>query len=113
MRYGLPEEAIQEIRTVLTLYPEVEKAILYGSRAMGNFKPGSDIDLTLTGEKLTHEHLLGIMSDLDDLLLPWMIDLSLLAELNHPGLLEHIKRVGLALYERDAEKTARHRERKA
>jgi predicted nucleotidyltransferase len=74
MRFGLPEEAILEIQAILALYPAVDKAILYGSRAMGNFKPGSDIDLTLVGAELTHNHLLGIMSDLDDLLLPWMID---------------------------------------
>lgn len=100
MRFGLPEEAIAEIQAVLALYPEVERAILYGSRAMGNFKPGSDIDLTLVGVELTHNHLLGIMSDLDDLLLPWMIDLSLFATLDHPGLQEHIERVGVTLYER-------------
>ena len=100
MRLGLPEEAILEIKSVLALYPEVEKAILYGSRAMGTFKPGSDIDLALVGEKLTHNHLLGIMSDLDDLLLPWMIDLSLYADLDHSGLREHIGRVGQTLYER-------------
>jgi len=86
-----------------TCYPEVEKAILYGSRAMGTFKPGSDIDLTLVGDNLTHNHLLGIMSDLDDLLLPWMIDLSLLTDLDHSGLREHIKRVGQTLYERSNE----------
>jgi predicted nucleotidyltransferase len=100
MRFGLSEEAIREIQAVLALYPEVEKAILYGSRARGTFTPGSDIDLTLTGEKLTHNHLLGIMSDLDDLLLPWMIDLSLLAATDHPDLREHIERVGQTLYER-------------
>lgn len=100
MRFGLPQDAIGEIQGVLALYPEVEMAILYGSRAMGTFKPGSDIDLTLTGENLTHNHLLGIMSDLDDLLLPWMIDLSLLADLDHPDLREHIERVGQKLYER-------------
>ncbi len=100
MRFGLPEEAIAEIQAVLALYPEVERAILYGSRALGNFKPGSDIDLTLVGAELTHNHLLGIMSDLDDLLLPWMIDLSLFATLDHPGLREHIESVGVTLYER-------------
>lgn len=100
MRFGLPEETIAEIQSVLALYPEVEKAVLYGSRATGNFKPGSDIDLTLVGAELTRIHLLGIMSDLDDLLLPWMIDLSLFATLDHPGLREHIKRVGVTLYER-------------
>ena len=100
MRFGLSQDAIREIQGVLALYPEVEKAILYGSRALGTFKPGSDIDLTLTGENLTHNHLLGIMSDLDDLLLPWMIDLSLLTDLDHPELRWHIEREGQTLYER-------------
>lgn len=100
MRFGLPEQAIQEIQGALALYPEVEKAILYGSRAMGTFKPGSDIDLTLIGENLTHNLMLGIMFDLDDLLLPWMIDLSIFDTIDHPGLREHIDRVGQTLYER-------------
>lgn len=100
MRFGLPEQAIQEIQGALALYPEVEKAILYGSRAIGTFKPGSDIDLTLIGENLTHNLMLGIMFDLDDLLLPWMIDLSIFDTIDHPGLREHIDRVGQTLYER-------------
>ena len=99
-RFGLPEQAIKEIQDALALYPEVEKAILYGSRATGTFKPESDIDLTLVGENLTHNHLLGIMFDLDDLLLPWMVDLSLLDTIDNPGLREHIERVGQTLYER-------------
>ncbi|MBU4524604.1 MAG: nucleotidyltransferase domain-containing protein [Desulfomicrobium sp.] len=100
MRFGLPEQTIQEIQGALALYPEVEEAILYGSRAMGTFKPGSDIDLTLIGENLTHNLMLGIMFDLDDLLLPWMIDLSIFDTIDHPGLREHIDRVGQTLYER-------------
>ena len=99
-RFGLPRQAIKEIQDALALYPEVEKAILYGSRATGTFEPESDIDLTLIGENLTHNHLLGIMFDLDDLLLPWMVDLSLLDTIDNPGLREHIGRVGQTLYER-------------
>ncbi|MDO9581501.1 MAG: nucleotidyltransferase domain-containing protein [Desulfomicrobium sp.] len=100
MRFGLPEQAIREIQGALALSPEVEKAILYGSRAMGTFKPGSDIDLTLIGENLTHNLMLGIMFDLDDLLLPWMIDLSIFDTIDHPDLREHITHVGQTLYER-------------
>lgn len=54
-RFGLPVQVIQEINTVLARMPEVERAIIYGSRAKGNYKPGSDIDLTLVGEKLSEE----------------------------------------------------------
>ena len=53
MKYGLPQSAIQKINTVLSQYPQVEKAILYGSRAKGNYKNGSDIDLTLHGTALS------------------------------------------------------------
>jgi len=49
MKYGLTSSVIERICNVLARYPQVEKAILYGSRAKGNYKPGSDIDLTLLG----------------------------------------------------------------
>ena len=100
MRFGLPESAIARICAVFAAHPEIEKAVLYGSRAKGNFKPGSDIDLTLYGSGLTHALLLDLLVELDDLLLPWMIDLSLFASLNHPALKEHIQRVGEVFYQR-------------
>lgn len=75
--YGLKPETINAIREVLANYPEVEKAILYGSRAKGNFHAGSDIDLTLMGDGLDITTLQKIENDLDDLFLPYKIDLSL------------------------------------
>lgn len=100
MIHGLPDDAVAKIREVLATCPEVEKAVLYGSRAKGNHRNGSDIDLTLVGPRLTHRHLLRLGGDLDDLLLPWSIDLSLLGEIRNPDLLEHIERVGLDFYAR-------------
>ena len=99
--YGLPAAALQAIRGVLAAHPGVEAAILYGSRALGRERPGSDIDLTLQGAGLQHRDLLDIELALDDLLLPWKIDLSLLAHIDNPSLLEHIRRVGQKLYERE------------
>ena len=72
---GLPDAALTTIRQVLASHPEVEAAILYGSLAR-------------------------IDADLDDLLLPWMIDLSCHASIHHPALLAHIERAGLVLYRR-------------
>ncbi|MNG09910.1 Nucleotidyltransferase domain protein [compost metagenome] len=97
---GLPEDAIQSIRQVLSQFPAVEQAILYGSRAKGTYRPGSDIDLTLKGGLLTYQNLLDIELALDDLLLPWKIDLSLHPQIDNPALLEHIARVGKTLYAR-------------
>ncbi len=49
MSFGLDEKVIEKIREVFARHPQVKSAILYGSRAMGNYRPGSDIDLVLTG----------------------------------------------------------------
>ncbi|MCP9931114.1 nucleotidyltransferase domain-containing protein [Cyanobium sp. AMD-g] len=97
---GLPESAMAAIRRVLATYPEVESAILYGSRALGRHRPASDIDLTLTGHAISNATLARIDADLDDLLLPWLIDLSALAAIRHPALLDHIQRAGVLLYQR-------------
>ena len=83
-------------------FPAVEKAVLYGSRAKGNFKTGSDIDLTLYGRALTSDLRSAIAGELDDLLLPYTIDLSIFSELDHAQLQEHIERVGVVFYERES-----------
>lgn len=89
--------ALQE---VLAAYPELEEAILYGSRALDRHRPASDIDLILVGLALTSATLARIDADLDDLLLPRLVDLSSLSAISHPALLEHIERVGKVLYQR-------------
>lgn len=80
--------------------PAVDRTVLYGSRAKGNYKPGSDIDLTLYGTGLTSALCATISEALDDLLLPYTIDLSVFAELKHPELEAHIQRVGVVFFER-------------
>ncbi|MFM9102135.1 MAG: nucleotidyltransferase domain-containing protein [Cyanobium sp.] len=97
---GLPPAAITAIQQVLANHPAVEQAILYGSRALGRHRPASDIDLTLIGSGLSATTLSRIDAELDDLLLPWVIDLSRFASLTHPGLLAHIERVGQVLVQR-------------
>jgi predicted nucleotidyltransferase len=98
MKYGLSTTTVERLQNTLLHYPEVEKAVLYGSRAKGTYRPGSDIDLTLCGGELNHILLTQINNELDDLLLPYQIDLSLMASLSHPALLDHISRVGVVLY---------------
>lgn len=76
----------------------IDEVTLYGSRAMGNFKSGSDIDLTFKGEHIDHSTLYKIERALDDLLLPYIFDLSLWSHIDNPELLEHIDRVGIVFY---------------
>lgn len=98
MAYGLKDSVIKKIQQVLSEHPEVQKAVLYGSRAIGNYKPGSDIDLTLEGDALTLTQLNTIGNELDDLLFPYELDLSICHQIDNPDLLEHIDRVGVVFY---------------
>ena len=98
--FGLRRDVIDAMGKVFAAHPEVEQVILYGSRVKGNFKPGSDIDLCLVGAGLTLPALLRIDTDLDDLLLPYKIDLSIRDHIDNPELLSHIQRAGVSFYRR-------------
>jgi len=101
IRYGLKEATIKRMCDVFAYVPQIEKAIIYGSRAKGNYKNGSDIDLTLQGDKdLTFDVLLKVMNDLDELLLPYTIDLSIFNDITDREVIEHIQRVGIVFYEK-------------
>jgi len=100
MNHGLPVKTVERIVSVPLHYPEIERAVLYGSRAKGNYQIGSDIDLTLIGDALNFGLLTRLHNELDDLLLPYKLDLSLFASLTHPELIEHIRRVGVVFYEK-------------
>ncbi|MFA6568709.1 MAG: nucleotidyltransferase domain-containing protein [Victivallales bacterium] len=102
MHFGLKDSVVQKICGVFSRFPQVGKAVLYGSRAKGNYKNGSDIDLTLCGgEDLTLNILYKIMEELDELLLPYSFDLSILHDISDPDVLEHIQRVGVTFYEKE------------
>lgn len=99
--FGLSPETISKIYSVFKNYPEIEKAILYGTRAKGTYKTGSDIDLALVGSKnLNHSLSLKIAIELDDLLLPYEIDLAVLSEIENTDLVDHINRVGKIFYQK-------------
>ncbi len=96
--YGLSARDVSAIQAVFKRYPKVSKALLYGSRAKGNYRPNSDIDLTLQGENLEYTDLAAIENALDDLLLPYAMDLSIYPLIENPDLIEHIERVGVVFY---------------
>ncbi len=100
MSHGLPPEAVARLHGVLARHPAIDKALLYGSRARGTHKPGSDIDLTLCGASLTAAQLAAIAMEVDDLLLPYTVDLSILDQIDHADLRQVIAREGVVFYER-------------
>lgn len=102
MNHGLTNKTLSEIRRVLERHPAVEQAILYGSRAKGTHRRGSDIDLALIGTDLNRQALSRIADEFEDGSLPYRFDLSILAEIRHAALLQHIERVGQRIYLREA-----------
>ncbi len=98
MKFGLEEADVIKIQSVFSLFPEVEKVILYGSRAKGNYRPSSDIDLSLIGDNLNFEIVSQIETKIDDLLLPYLFDISIFSQISNPDLVDHIKRIGVDFY---------------
>ena len=98
MKFGIPETKWEEVLETISREPHVEAIILYGSRAKQTFRLGSDIDLCLEAPGLDSPALLRIENELDDLLLPWKIDIAIRDRIDDPDLLEHIARVGKTLY---------------
>ena len=100
-KFGLRLKVVESMQAVLATFPQIETAILYGSRAKGNYKNGSDIDLTLKlkpGIEPSLSLLYAVDEALDNLDLIYTIDLSLLDHIKNPNLLDHIQRVGQVFY---------------
>ena len=98
--HGLSQQTVAQITRVLTEFPDVERAVLFGSRAKGTHKRGSDIDLALAGTHLDWQTLGRIRSALDDLPVPYRFSLVILGSKLDPEVAAHISRVGVLLYER-------------
>ncbi|WP_010254825.1 nucleotidyltransferase domain-containing protein [Treponema primitia] len=99
--YGLSNRALKTVKDILSKYPGIQSAVLYGSRAKGNYKNGSDIDITLhTDDAFTYKDLLDLKGDFDESDLPHMVDVSNYRTLENENLKDHIRRVGKVLYER-------------
>jgi len=105
--FGLPLATLETIRGILAEVPAVKKAVIYGSRAKGTHRPGSDIDLTLLGESLDLQTLGRIAARLEESSIPYQVDLSVLNLIDHAGLRDHIERVGQTFYEAQATSSPR------
>lgn len=101
MKFGLKDLEISALCNVLASVPEVEEAIIYGSRARGTNRISSDIDITLKGSNLTYLQLALLDAKIDDLYLPYFVDLSLFSLLRNTDLIESIEREGKVLYRND------------
>ena len=104
MRFGLSKKALNTIDSILSAYPGIRQALIYGSRAKGNYRSGSDIDLSFkTDASFSRRDLLRIGVNFDDSDLPYFVDVSVYDAISNPGLKAHIDRAGKLLYSRTGE----------
>ncbi|MGY0195623.1 nucleotidyltransferase family protein [Leptothrix sp. BB-4] len=97
--FGLPVRTLDALRAVLAAEPCVSRVWVFGSRARGMHRPGSDIDLAIDAPGLGSAGLMRLTDAIDDLLLPQEVDLVLLDQVDDPGLLARIRADGRPLFD--------------
>jgi uncharacterized protein len=100
IKYGISIQNIDQIISIFSDVSKIEEVIIFGSRVKGSFKPGSDIDLAVKGSNLTFDDLLKLYGKLDELNLPYKLDLILYNDINDKEVLSHIKRLGKVFYKK-------------
>jgi predicted nucleotidyltransferase len=99
MQYGLSDRTMKTLNTLFSKYQGIQEVLLYGSRALGTYRNGSDIDITLrTNESFVFTDLLHLMGDFDESPLPYLVDISIYQDIENPDLKAHIDRIGKVLY---------------
>ena len=97
----LPTTTLESFKQVFAAYPELNKVVLYGSRATGKAKPHSDIDLATAG--IVDDYRLGRLAlDLEDLPIPQKCDLAAYESIRYAPFKRHIDNFGITIYEREA-----------
>lgn len=97
MSFGLSDDVIEKMQQVFAQFPNIEEVVVFGSRAKGNYKEGSDIDLALKGTSLNLKTLQSLELKLDELYLPYKIDMVIYENIANDALKEHIDRAGIVL----------------
>ena len=101
MSYGLIGQDIEIILQAISKFSVISQAILFGSRAKGNYKTGSDIDLAIKGTEINHETVASLSFMLnEELALPYFFDIIHYEKITEPKLTQHIDRVGKVIYEK-------------
>ncbi|HMP72843.1 MAG TPA: nucleotidyltransferase domain-containing protein [Kiritimatiellia bacterium] len=98
--FGLAPDVRSQIHDVLSRHPEIRRTMIYGSRAQSRYRPGSDIDLVIEGEKVSSHLLSQLFVELDDLMLPYTFDLSDFSAIENETLRQTIRQSGQVFYER-------------
>jgi predicted nucleotidyltransferase len=101
MKFGIPDKSLRLIMNELNAFQEIEKCAVFGSRAMGHYRNGSDLDLVVYGPSITEKTLTRLGSRLnEELPLPYYFDIVHYEAITTPSLREHIDTCGVPFYHR-------------
>lgn len=104
--FGLSPATLDKLNSIFARHNAIDAVLIYGSRAKGNYRAGSDIDLTIKGGEIPFAELMQIEDQIDDLMLPYTVDLSQYHQLENADLIAHIDRVGVEIYAKDKGRNA-------
>jgi len=102
MILGLTDNDLKNIISIIDHNNDIEEAIVFGSRAKGNFRNGSDVDIALKGERLTLQTIIQLQIELETLMLPYKFDIIIFNRIKEPALIEHINRYGILIFKKGA-----------
>lgn len=97
-KFGLTERDMKTIRSVFQSYPEVKTVHVFGSRAKGNYRPGSDVDLAIMNKGVNSTVLSRLIGKFEESNLPYNIDLVDFTKLTKREFIDHISRVGTPFF---------------
>lgn len=99
MKFGLSDSVIVELQNVFRRHKNISKVLIFGSRAKGNYREGSDIDLVAIGNNLDYSQIIKILTEIDDLELLYSVDLLDYSKIIGTPIGDHINRVGQVFYQ--------------
>jgi uncharacterized protein len=100
--FGITDNSYSLILKTIAKFPEIEKAVIFGSRAMGNYKKGSDIDLAVFGQNIDLDRISGLQSILNQRLpIPYHVDMVHFDTVENKELQDHINDVGIEIWSGD------------
>ena len=97
--FGLSEPIRESLRDVFARFPQVDRVLVYGSRATGHYRPHSDIDLAVLAPGMSDREFSSLWMALDDLPILFRLDVSLWHEVTNPTLQQAMLDDGIPLYQ--------------
>jgi len=101
MNNGISQESSTKLINLFKKTNNLTEVKLYGSRALGTYKEGSDIDISIMDNEFSTDDLLQLSNNIDDLLIPYKVDISIFKKLDNVDLIKHINNHGVTFYKKN------------